>query len=72
MPLLNLGSFARAPYERVPDADSPYDDDDSVLDIDDGDDEGPKGKRKRWWMYLPLLGMFSIGFISLLSLMIRL
>lgn len=57
MPLLNFDSrtLARAPYEQLSQTQTASeDDDDSVLDVDEGQDGGPPKKRKRWRDYLPL------------------
>ena len=56
-PLLTFEASSRAPYERLPSdtrAISASDDDDSVLDIDDGEENGDAKKIKKWWNYLPL------------------
>ncbi|KAL5482478.1 PFA3 [Sanghuangporus weigelae] len=70
MPLLNLDIRARAPYERLPGEASASEDDDSVLDIDEGN--GPPAKRKRWWMYLPLIFLLVLMFTPQYSILVML
>ncbi|OCB88236.1 zf-DHHC-domain-containing protein [Sanghuangporus baumii] len=70
MPLLNLDIRARAPYERLPGEASASEDDDSVLDIDEGN--GPPAKRKRWWMYLPFLFLLVLMFTPQYSILVML
>lgn len=56
-PLITLEVNSRAPYERLPSdarATSASDDDDSVLDIDNGEENGQSKRVKKWWNYIPL------------------
>ncbi|KAI5116582.1 hypothetical protein M0805_009225 [Coniferiporia weirii] len=70
MPLLSFGALSRAPYERVPGPEiaSASEDDDSVLDVD----EGRTRKKKQWWNYIPLCLMLVLMFAPQYSVLIML